>query len=232
MTMFTQIFSKYISRIKGHDYQIDNRIPASYLLGLSLSHILMKLRGSFCNIHFKGTPFIGQGVRIKAKSKISMGYGVLIGHSCYIDALSRDGIQFGNNVSVGPNTKIECTGSLRHIGKGLKVGDHVGLGSDNFYGCAGGITIGNDTIIGNFVSLHSENHVFDDSNRPIRLQGVTHKGITIGNDCWIGAKATILDGVTILDGCIIAAGALVGAGIYEKKGIYGGVPAKLIKFRE
>src|SRR5947207_12871643 len=104
--MLTQIFSKYISRIKGHDYQIDSRIPASYLLGLSLTYMLMKLRGSFCNIRFRGTPFIGQGVRIKAKSKISMGFGVSIGNNCYIDALSTDGIQFGNNVSVGPNTKI------------------------------------------------------------------------------------------------------------------------------
>src|SRR3978361_678283 len=108
MTMLTQIFSKYISKIKGHDYHIDGRIPASYLLGLSVSHMLMKFRGWACNIRSKGIPFIGYHVKIKAKSKIVMGYGVSIGHNCYIDALSTDGIEFGNNVSVGPNTKIEC----------------------------------------------------------------------------------------------------------------------------
>ena len=31
----------------------------------------------------------------------------------------------------------------------------------------------------------------------------------IGNNCWIGAKATFLDGSEIGNGCIIAAGALV-----------------------
>ena len=231
-TMRTDIFSKYISKIKGEDYEVDSRIPVSYLLGIGLNHIIMKARGWLCNIKGKGVPFIGHGVRIKAKSKITLGNGVLIRHHCYIDALSTNGVELGDDVSMGPRTKIECTGSLKHIGKGLKVGNHVGLGADNFYGCAGGITIGNDTLVGNFVSFHSENHVFDDIRKPIRLQGVTHKGITIGNDCWIGAKATILDGAIISDGCIIAAGAVVGAGVYEEKGIYGGVPAKFIKFRD
>lgn len=162
---------------------------------------------------------------------MKMGNGVTIGNGCYVDALSVEGITLGNNVSMGPRTKIECTGSIRTLGKGLKVEDNVGLGSDNFYGCAGGISIGKDTIIGNFVSFHAENHRFSDRNIPIRLQGVTHEGIKIGQNCWIGAKVTILDGVIIEDGCIIAAGALVKAGVYKKEGIYGGVPAKLIKHR-
>jgi acetyltransferase-like isoleucine patch superfamily enzyme len=107
----------------------------------------------------------------------------------------------------------------------------VGLGSNNFYGCAGGIEIGDDTIIGNFVSLHAENHNYEDLDRLIRLQGVKHIGIKIGKNCWIGAKVTILDGAIIEDGCVIAAGALVPAGVYRSNGIYGGVPSRLIKYR-
>jgi acetyltransferase-like isoleucine patch superfamily enzyme len=193
--------------------------------------MMMKFRGWFWGLHSKGTPFIGKGVKLKAKSKIIIGYGVSINDFCYIDALSIEGIEFGNNVSVGPDTKIECTGNLRFLGKGLKVGNDVGLGSNNFYGCGGGIKIGNDSIVGNFVSFHSENHIHSDLNKPIRFQGVTHAGIEIGNNCWIGAKSTILDGAIIEDGCIIAAGAVVKAGVYEKNGIYGGVPARLIKYR-
>ena len=105
------------------------------------------------------------------------------------------------------------------------------MGANNFYDCTGGIIIGDDTITGNFVSFHSENHVFIDLQKPIGLHGVTQRGIKIGNNCWIGAKATILDGVTIEDGCIMAVGVLVKAGVYEKNGIYGGVPVRLIKYR-
>jgi acetyltransferase-like isoleucine patch superfamily enzyme len=230
--MLAQTLSKYISKMKGQDYQIDDRIPSAYLFNLSLSRIKMKIRGWLSGLHCKSTPFIGNGVKLKAKSKMYVGSGVSINNHCYIDALSIEGIQFGNNVSVGPNTKIECTGSLQHLGKGLKVGNDVGLGSDNFYGCAGGIKIGSDTIIGNFVSFHSENHIYSDLNKLIRLQGVSHAGIEIGKNCWIGAKCTILDGAVIEDGCIIAAGAVVIAGVYKENGIYGGVPARLLKYRE
>lgn len=52
----------------------------------------------------------------------------------------------------------------------------------------------------------------------------------IGNDVWIGARATILGGVHIGDGAIVAAGAVVTKDVkpYE---IVGGVPAKLIRKR-
>ena len=52
----------------------------------------------------------------------------------------------------------------------------------------------------------------------------------IGSNCWIGAKATILDGVHIGDGCIVAAGAVVTKSFPDNV-IIGGVPAKIIKYR-
>ena len=114
---------------------------------------------------------------------------------------------------------------------GLVLGDNVGIGSNSFFGCAGGITIGNDTILGNFVSMHSENHNYSDRKIPIRSQGVNSKGIKIGTDCWIGAKVTILDGVNLGDGCIVVAGAVLTEGSYPPFSILGGVPAKIIKER-
>ena len=53
---------------------------------------------------------------------------------------------------------------------------------------------------------------------------------TIGNDVWIGARATILSGIKIGDGAIIAAGAVVTKDV-EPYTIVGGVPAKPIKKR-
>lgn len=86
-------------------------------------------------------------------------------------------------------------------------------------------------MVGNYCSFHSENHNIEDTSIPMCLQGVNRKGIKIGNDCWIGAKATILDGVTIGDGCVVAAGALVTKGTYPPNSIIGGVPARVIKKR-
>lgn len=111
------------------------------------------------------------------------------------------------------------------------MGRNVGIGSCSFLGCAGGIEIGEDTIVGNYVSFHSENHNFEDPTLPISRQGVNHVGIKVGAGCWLGAKVTVLDGAIIEDGCIIAAGALVTQGRYLANSIYGGVPAKRIKGR-
>ena len=51
--------------------------------------------------------------------------------------------------------------------------------------------------------------------------------IRVGNNVFIGARATILPNTTICDNVFIAAGALVSKSI-TKPGIYGGVPAKYI----
>jgi acetyltransferase-like isoleucine patch superfamily enzyme len=229
--MLKKALNTFISRLKQEPYTIDPRVPSGYLLRLVLSRVMMKLRGLLLFPGAANRPFVGRGVTLRCRSMISVGKGVSIGNHCYIDALSAEGISLGNNVSIGTRTKIECTGNLRFMGKGLTVGDDAGLGSDNFFGCAGGIAIGKDTIIGNFVSFHAENHNYTQADVPIRLQGVTHQGIRIGSNCWIGAKSTILDGVVIENGCIIAAGALVLSGVYKENGIYGGVPAKFLKNR-
>jgi acetyltransferase-like isoleucine patch superfamily enzyme len=230
--MIKKAINKYVSGLKGNSYNVDERIPDSYLFNLAFNSLLRKFRGFLSGVKYEKIPFIGKGVTIKASYKFRSGKGLTIGNYCYIDAISADGINVGHNVSIGRNTIIECTGNLQHLGRGLKVGNNVGLGTDNYYGCAGGVEIGDDTIVGNFVSFHSENHVHTDLTKPIRLQGVTHQGIRIGKNCWIGAKVTILDGATLGDGCIIAAGAVLTAGYYENNGIYGGVPAKLIKLRQ
>ncbi|WP_254412302.1 acyltransferase [Dyadobacter diqingensis] len=229
--MFHQLINKALGKIRGDGYTIDPKISSSYLIKLIMGRSFMLFRGKTSLIPHKGLFFVGKNVTLKARNLMLVGNGVSIDDHCYIDALSKNGIVLGDKVSMGKRTVIECSGSLKHLGKGLVVEDNVGLGRDCFYGCAGGISIGRDTIIGNFVSMHSENHNASDPSTPIRLQGVNHKGISIGKNCWIGAKATILDGVTLGDGCIVAAGSVMTAGKYPNNGIYGGIPSKLIKYR-
>ena len=54
--------------------------------------------------------------------------------------------------------------------------------------------------------------------------------VKIGNDVWIGTRATLLEGVTIGDGAVVAAGAVVTRDV-PPYAIVGGVPARVIKYR-
>lgn len=227
--MFLKLLNNIISKIKGENFSLAPKIPFNYLLAIIISRLIMLIRGIL--IFRKMYIFVDHSSIIKCKSKLSLGKNVKISSHCYIDALSVEGIQIGDNVNIGKYCSIEATGSLTNIGKGLVIGDGVGLNSNCFLGCAGGIKIGKDTIIGELVTMHSENHNFSDTSKAIKLQGVNRRGIEIGYGCWIGAKVTILDGVNIGNGCVIAAGSVVIAGKYDDNGIYGGVPAKLLKSR-
>jgi len=211
----------------GKEFKIDAQLPISYLFSESVRRAVMLLFGVLR--FYKLGVMLSPSARIRCRSRIFVKGSLVLEDNAVINALSENGIEFGNGVSIGKSACIECTGTIRDLGKGLRLGDGVGVGSFSFLGCAGGVEIGSDTILGNFVSLHSENHVFSDVSVPIRDQGVIRAGIKIGKGCWIGAKATILDGVTIGDNCVIAAGAVVVAGVYPNYVVLGGVPARVIK---
>lgn len=229
MSLLHDVLSKIVTRIKGETFNLDKNIPIGYLFSFFLRKVWYLIVGMW-KFRKIGKCFVHPSSKIRCTSKIRMGKNLSIDRYCYIDALSVEGIQFGNNISIGKNTTIECSGTLKDLGKGLKVGDNVGFGTHGFFGCAGGIEVGENTIFGNYVSMHSENHNYSNHLEPIRLQGVNRKGIKIGRDCWIGAKVTILDGSIIGDGCIVAAGAVV-RGQFPRNVIIGGVPAKIIKQR-
>ena len=222
-------FAYYLYR--GEKKEFDGDLESAYFFSFLYNNFLSFLRGFVSFRRRKILIGVGKNVTIRCASKFHFLGNAMIHDFCYIDAYSKNGIQVGQNVSIGKNTHIECSGSIHHKGEGLVIGDNVGIGSFCFFGCAGGIEINADTIMGNFVSFHSENHNFAELDIPIRLQGVNHQGIKVGSNCWIGSKVTILDGANIEDGCIIAAGAVVKAGIYNENGIYGGIPAKFLKNR-
>lgn len=175
--------------------------------------------------------FIGKRVSIKSKGHIKCGSGVTINDDCSINALCRGGVEIGNNFSLGKGSVIECTGVIRELGESLKIGNDVGISPSAFISVRGNVSIGDSTIFGPGVKIFSENHIFESTETPIYLQGASRKGISIGEDCWIGANAVILDGVTIGKGCVIAAGAVVNCDIPDYS-VAGGVPAKIIKSRK
>jgi acetyltransferase-like isoleucine patch superfamily enzyme len=215
------------------DLTLDPGISTRYLLRLCWQYGWMLLRGALMAI---GHPkialpvFVGAHVKLYEKEHITIGRGTKLHDHVKIDALSTEGVRIGEQVVLGRGTTIECTGSLQRIGKGIRIGNRTTFGNDCFFGAAGGIEIGEDVVAGQYVRFHAENHNYGDLTALIRTQGVTHKGIKIGNNCWIGAGAVFLDGAELADGCVVAANAVV-TGHFPENAVIGGVPARRIKQR-
>jgi acetyltransferase-like isoleucine patch superfamily enzyme len=222
--MIKSLFQKLLAR-SGKTYTIDPEIPGS-LAFLILSQRAMMMTRGFLKTGKK--VFIGNGVCIRNGSNLAFGKNVTIEKRTTIDGYARKKMSLGNNVKIGAYSTISCTSHLSKYGVGLSVGDNSAIGEYSYFGASGGILIGSDVIMGQYISFHSENHNFSDSTKLIREQGVTSKGISIGNNVWVGAKATFLDGCVVGDNSVVAAGAVVN-GIYPDNCIIGGVPAKILK---
>ena len=95
----------------------------------------------------------------------------------------------------------------------------------------GRLTIGDDVVIAAHTVFIPANHAFADLNVPIRLQDETRLGIRVGNDVWIGANTTVLDGVRIGNGCVVGAGSVVTRDVPDYSVVVGN-PAKVIKNRK
>lgn len=92
------------------------------------------------------------------------------------------------------------------------------------------MTIGDNVLMGQRVSLHSQNHNFDDVDASIKAQGVSSKGIVIEDGCWLGSGAIILDGVHLGAGTVVAAGAVVTRS-FGPDVVIGGNPARILRER-
>jgi acetyltransferase-like isoleucine patch superfamily enzyme len=109
-------------------------------------------------------------------------------------------------------------------GKNLILGKRVFINSGCKFQDQGGLTIGDDVLIGHNVVIATLNHAFSPEHRG----DLEPQPVSIGNRVWVCANATILPGVTIGDGAIVAAGAVVTKEVAPRM-VVGGVPAKVIK---
>lgn len=188
---------------------------------------IARWRGARAGVRFG----LGRAVRILFPRCLIVGDDVTIEEYGYLHCLSARGVRFGNRTSVGRNLWLHCGGTPDNYAHGwFTIGDDSFIGCNAVIGAGGGITIGNGVQIGQCVNMHAENHEFADSQRWIRDQGVSYKGIVIEDDVWIGSKVTILDGVTIGTGAVVGAGAVVTRSV-EPYTIVAGVPARVIGMR-
>lgn len=119
----------------------------------------------------------------------------------------------------------------RHAGFNpeLEIGDRSGVGQNT--DLSGHIVIGKDVMMGPNCQMRTYSHAHDRIDIPMDQQGFEPERVMhIGDDVWIGSNVIVLPGANIGSHCIIGAGAVVTKDVPDYA-IVGGVPAKIIRFR-
>ncbi|WP_439479309.1 acyltransferase [Chryseobacterium aquaticum] len=221
-----------IIKLRSPYFTIDDDLNSGAVLQFIWIQLWSIIRGFRMLLSFRNPKgmLLGKRVSFFNVSKIKWGKFLRLGNDVYVSALAKHGIEFGDNVSIGAFSRVIVSTSFNNIGEKIKIGNNVGIGEFAYLGGSGGLEIGDECIVGQYLSCHPENHNYEDPETSIRLQGVNRKGIKIGKNCWIGSKVTILDGVEIGNGCILAAGSVITKS-FPDNSIIGGIPAKLLKTR-
>jgi acetyltransferase-like isoleucine patch superfamily enzyme len=132
----------------------------------------------------------------------------------------------GGRLDIGPDTLID-DGALVQVDRGhLHIGAGCRVGRGAVIVCLDRITIGAGTLIAEHVTIRDQDHLHH-GDLPLDAQGMTASPITIGENCWLGAKATVTRGVFLADHVVIGANAVVTRDA-PQRGVYAGIPARRI----
>ena len=221
-----------VIRKRNPNFRFDEAVTTCALVSLFLEKSIWLFRGwrSLLRLRKPKMLLLGKGVKFTHLGNISWGKWVKLEDRVHLSALGKGKLSLGNHVGIGAYSRVIISTSFSNVGSHITIGNNVGIGEFAYLGGGGGLDIGDDCIIGQYFSCHPENHEFGDTTQLIREQGVSRQGISIGPNCWIGSKVTILDGVNIGEGCVIAAGAVVTQDMPANT-VVGGVPARALKQR-
>lgn len=157
------------------------------------------------NVQIDPQAVLLQSDKIYLQDNVSICRHVVINATHKIEALAleKEGVFIGKGTTIHSHAILESVGGFIVIGEDCSIKEYSLL-----YG-TGGLCIGNSVRIAPHVSVVAENKKTDNFDVPIYRQGLTWKGIQIGDDVWIGANSVILDGVEIGTSSIIGAGSVV-----------------------
>lgn len=199
------------------------------LLGMGLRRLILPL---FLKCGGKGM-IVGRNVTFRSPGSVTVGKGVVVDEYAVLDVRvpedlvdSQVGIELGDHVFIGRNSIISAKLGRIVLHRACNIGTSCRIATQSF------VEIGESVLIAAYVYIGGGNHRLDRLDQSIMEQGMDIRGgVRIGANSWIGAKATILDGVTIGRDAVVGAHSLVIEDVPDRA-IVAGTPAKLIRYRE
>lgn len=169
----------------------------------------------------------GHGVVLRHPRKIRLGDDVVVDDLVVLDAkgTANRGIAVGNGVFLGRGTILSCKDG------DIVLGDHTNLGFHCEVFSASTVTVGRHGLFAAYTYLVGGGHEFERADVPVLEQGRSSRGITLGDNVWLGTGTKVLDGVRIGRDVVVGAGAVVTDDLPDGT-VAVGIPARVVRRRE
>ncbi len=168
----------------------------------------------------------GRSLTLRHAAKITLGDGCIIDDYVLLDAkgTTNEGILLGAQVYVGRHSLVYCKDGDIQIGNRVNISANCTLFSSNRLELRPGSMIGAYSYF-----LSGGNYDYRDPTPFAEQCGTGSTGpLTIGADCWFGARVTVVDGASVGERCVIGAGAVVTHSV-PPHSLAVGVPARVVK---
>ena len=191
-------------------------------LGIVLRQIFYPCMFRACG----GKTVFGRGLTIRHPHKITLGRGCIVDDYASIDAKGSDnaGITCGDGVYIGRQSTVYCKNG------DIVLGDRVNLSATCTLFSSNRLTIGAGCMIGAYCYfLSGGEYDYQDPTPFAEQSGMCTKGpLAIGDDCWFGARVTVLDAANVGRRCVVGAGAVVVRPLPDQS-LAVGVPARVVR---
>lgn len=146
------------------------------------------------------------------------------------DIVNPSSINFGRNVKIKRNARIECIREYAGIRyePSLIFGDDISVEQNFHVTCASKVVIGRGCMISYNVGIQDSDHRIDNIDVDYKHQKLRVREVIIGNNCFIGAGSLILAGTQLGANCVVGANSVV-RGIFPSNSVIAGNPGVIIK---
>jgi acetyltransferase-like isoleucine patch superfamily enzyme len=173
------------------------------LLGIALRRLFYPCMFKSCG----GKAVFGRSLTLRHAHKITLGRGCIIDDFALLDAKggTNTGIVLGDGVYVGRQSSVYCKNGAITLGDRVNLSAHCALFSSNR------LTVGQGCMIGAYCYfLSGGEYDYRDTTPFAKQSGMGTQGeLSIGGDCWFGARVTVLDAASIGGRSVIGAGSVV-----------------------
>ncbi len=142
-----------------------------------------------------------------------------------------DVISVGDSVSLFDSVRLVVGDVSINLNAFIHIGDRSIVNVGCYLSGEGGLTIGEEVLIGPHVRIFSAGHAVHGGESSIYRNELTYNPVKIEDGAWVGGGSTVLPGVTIGRGAVVGAASVVTQDV-PAFAIVAGNPARFLHYRD